>query len=77
MKKTYSTKDLAEAAAILTIGGDLEKIERTGDICWFLFKDYQKCRDWSELYFYGDLIVNAREFDQSLKRLKQMIFNKF
>jgi hypothetical protein len=70
----YKTRDLAEAAALLVSKQRLIQILRIGKICWFLFEDKEKCLHVSSEYFFGELIVNAREYYQAITRLKNRIF---
>lgn len=70
----YKTRDLAEAAALLVSQQRLIQIQRVGKICWFLFTDKEKCSQISNEYFFGSLLVNAREYQQAMARLKNRIF---
>lgn len=70
----YKTKDLAEATALITTGNSLVRIERDGKICFFIFENIKSCQDISNKYFFGELLVNARNFHESMVRLKNRIF---
>lgn len=72
--KTYTTKDLAEAAALVVSNLKLIHIERQGSICWFAFEDEEKSQEFSRQYFFDKLQVNAREYSEAMKRLKNLIF---
>lgn len=74
MKEEYKTRDLAEAGALIVEGQQLKRIERQGQICWFIFENKQKCEELSNKFFFGNLLVNAREFYETLARLKNRIF---
>lgn len=74
--KMYRTKDLGEAAMLITKKMPLAEMERQGYTCWFVFLDYDLCKDLSNQYFFGDLQLNAREFFEATLRLKNQIFNK-
>lgn len=74
MKQEYKTKDLAEATALITTGNVLIDIEREGNICFFIFNNKEKCIEISNKYFFGKLTVNARDFYESMVRLKNRIF---
>lgn len=78
MKKRidYSTKDLAEAAALMVLGQSLTEINREGDICWFVFEDERACQELSHKYFFDNLLVKARDYQEAMKRLKRMVFAK-
>lgn len=74
MKQEYKTKDLAEATALTTTGNNPTRIERDGKTCFFIFNNKEKCIDISNKYFFGKLTVNARDFYESMTRLKNRIF---
>jgi hypothetical protein len=65
----YSTRDLAESAALLISKQKLISYNWVGKICWFYFEDKEKCRELSNEYFFGELLVNAREFDFIRRKL--------
>ncbi len=71
----YKTKDLAEAAALITEGQQLDHIVREGRICWFIFNNKNQCESISYNFFFGGLLVNAREFYEMVNRLKNRIFS--
>ncbi len=70
----YKTRDLAEASALITKGQEIKRIEREGVICYFIFNDGETCKELSNKFFFGKLQVNAREFYESMNRLKNRIF---
>jgi len=74
--KLYKTKDLGEAAALIAKEAQLIEIERQGSVCWFVFQDITQCELLSNQYFFGELLVNAREFNDATVRLKSRIFNR-
>lgn len=72
----YKTKDLAEAGALIVKKQRLVEIERDGKTCWFIFGNKQECEKLSKQFFFGELIVNAREYYEVLNRLKNRIFSR-
>jgi len=72
----YSTKDLGEAAMLLCKGQTIERLERKGNICWFVYTDPKSCLVLSNHYYFGELTVNARSYFESVNRLKKLIFNR-
>ena len=72
----FKTRDLAESSALIIKGKILERMEREGRVCIFVFKDRKKCEEISNQYFFGELEVNAREFYETIIRLKNRIFAK-
>ena len=73
--ETYKTKDLGEAAALIVKRQRFIRIDWEGRICWFVFENKQECEGLSSDYFFGELLVNAREFQEAIKRLKHRIFS--
>jgi len=75
MKDDYKTKDLGEAAALIVKKQRFIRIDRDGRICWFVFENRQECERLSSDFFFGELLVNARELQEAIKRLKHRIFS--
>ena len=73
-KEIYRTKELSEAAALIVSKQRLIQIQRQGKICWFLFENAQKCQEISDEFFFGELMANAREYYETITRLKNRIF---
>ena len=74
MNDLYRTRDLSEAAALFINKQHLIKIERVRKICWFIFENKQECEQISHEFFFGELMVNAREYHQAMTHLKNRIF---
>lgn len=70
----YQTKDLAEAAMLLTMRRTLIDMRRDGNTCWFIFTDKKRCEELSRQFFFDTLLVNARDYYDSMSRLKNRIF---
>lgn len=70
----YKTKDLAESAALIATGHKLTRINREERICFFIFENGKECKDVSDKYFFGKLLVNARDFYEAMNLLKNRIF---
>lgn len=71
----YATKDLAEAAALMTRGIKVVDIERESSVCWFIFDDLELSKSLSQEFFFGELQVNARKYHESLSLLKKRIYS--
>ena len=76
MESLYKTRDLAEAAALIIKKLPLKGIERDHSTCWFVFENKAVCEEVSNLFFFGELLVNAREFHEAIGRLKNRIFSQ-
>lgn len=72
----YETKDLAEAAVLLTMRRELVDIKREGSTCWFVFADKKRCEELSKQFFFDTLLVDARTYFEAISRLKNRIFAK-
>ena len=70
----YKTKDLAESAALIVSKQHLIQIQRIGKICWFIFENKEECSKISQTYFFGNLLVSARDFHEAMTRLKNRMF---
>ena len=73
----YRIKDLAEAGALIVKKQQLVEIEREGKTCWFVFENKQECEKLSNQFFFGEFLVNARDYYETLNRLKNRIFSKY
>lgn len=72
----YKTKDLAESAALIIMKRKLLDIERKGNICFFVFENKNRCEEISRQFFFDTLLVNARDYYETITRLKNRIFAK-
>lgn len=75
MSDFYKTKDIGEAAALLTVGHRIREIQRTGKLVFFVFDNTPEVKSDSQEYFFGNLTAQARDFYANLKMLKHRIFN--
>lgn len=74
---TYQTRDLHEAAVLLTMKRPLVDIKREGgNTCWFVFDNKDRCQQISQQYFFDTLLVNARDLVEAQQILKNRIFSK-
>lgn len=72
----YKTKDLAEASFLLAKGKTLQRIEREGKICWFIFLNELECKQLTDLFWFGDSTVNGKSFYEAIQTLKNRIFSE-
>lgn len=71
----YKTKDLAEASTLIVKGQQLSTIEREGRVCWFVFINKKDCEELSNHYYFGEVLVNAKNFHEVMSTLKGRIFS--
>lgn len=72
--KTYQVRDLGESGALLTNGNKLVDIRKEGNVCWFVFEDFDECERLSKLFWFGEFKVNAKDYYDSITKLKSRIF---
>jgi hypothetical protein len=70
----YKTKDLGEAAALLCESSQLLRLEQDQNFSWFVFSNQNNCRNLSNHYWFGNLTVNARSYQEALRTLKDRLF---
>lgn len=72
----YSTKDLAESAFLYASCCKFMHSENNNGVVWFSFSDKNKCQQLADAFWRKEAMVNAREFYNSLRTLKDLIFNR-
>lgn len=70
----YRVRDLGEASVQLMDGHKLSGITKEGNICWFEFDDLDDCKRTSDLFWFGEFMVNAKSYYDAITRLKSRIF---
>ena len=70
----YKTKDIGEAAALYASGIKLLRLDREIDFYWFIFENNNTAAV-ADRYWSGELKVSAKEYDNSLKTLKNRLFS--
>ena len=76
MDRYNLTKDLGEASLLYAKHKRLTKVNKDSGIVWFLFDDKNGCEALSEAFWRREVDVNAREFVDAMRCLKDMIFNR-
>ena len=76
IKNSYRTKDLPEAALLYSSGKKLINSEKDNGKVWFIFSDRASCEELTNSFWRKEAIVNAKEFSDALRTLKDLIFNK-
>ena len=73
---TYRTKDLSEAAFLYASQARLIKSDSENGKIWFVFDDKGSCEQLSNSFWRKEAVVNAKEFADAFRTLKDIIFNK-
>ena len=76
MKKPYRTKDLFESAFLYASGKRLASVENDGKKCYFIFDNFISCKELADCFWRKEALVNAKEFADAFRTLKDIIFNK-
>ena len=71
----YRTKDLSEASLLYAKHKRLVKLNNDNGRIWFLFDDRAGCEGLSEAYWRKELDVNAREFVDAMRAMKDIVFS--
>lgn len=73
----YRTKDLGEVTMLVVKKQKLLRMEKESFTAWFVFENQETCTNLSDHFFYGeDVLVGAREYFETMNRLKNRIFAK-
>lgn len=72
-QKEFFTKDLNEAGAILASGIKLLRLDREANFYWFVFED-KSTQEVCNKFWSGELMLNAKQFSDALRSLKDRLF---
>lgn len=76
METPYRTKDLNEASFLYASGQKLIKLEEDDNRrCWFIFDNELTCQKLIDSYWRKEATVNAKEFADAFRSLKDRIFS--
>jgi len=70
----YLTRELGEAACLLTQGHRLHGIAWKDNFAYFRFGDPHTCEQNKHAYFFSGLQVDARSFYDNLRLLKRQLY---
>ena len=70
----HKTKDIYEASALLAYNLKLVKLELEHNFYWFVFENNDVSRKTADKYWRGDLSVNAKQYADSIRTLKDISF---
>ena len=73
---SFRSKDLAESAFLYASGAKLIKSDNENGKVWFIFADKSCCEKLTATYWSKQAVVNAKEFSDAIRTLKDIIFNK-
>jgi hypothetical protein len=70
----YLTKDLGEAAALISKGAKMLRLQQESSFFWFVFQDKPLCEKLSNEFWSGELQVSAKTYADSIRSLKDRLF---
>jgi hypothetical protein len=70
----YLVKDLGEASALLAKSAKLLRLQKENAFFWFVFSNKQLCEEIAEKYWFGELLINAKSYYESMRTLKDRLF---
>lgn len=73
MSSELFTKDLGEAAALLTAGARIIRLQKENTFFWFVFIE-SECREISNGYWSGELMLPAKLYSTNIRLLKDRLF---
>lgn len=76
MENYFSTRDISEAALLYSCGKKLIQLKKDAERFWFIFEDKSACQKLIDAYWRKEAIVDAKTFADSLRSLKDLIFNR-
>mgnify|MGYP001606342693 CR=1 len=71
----FLTKDLSLASLCYAKGALFAGIDRDDRTCWFIFENKQLCETLQQQFFAKSIDVNAKEYSDALRTLKNLIFS--
>lgn len=74
MSDHFLTKDLQLAGLLYAKGVGFVGVNRNGKLCWFVFENHQQCEKLQQQYFAKSVDVNAKEYADAIRTLKDLVF---
>ena len=74
MDNAHRTKDLYEASFLYAAGCKLIRLLDDHGRFWFVFEGEELCRQLTDSYWRKEATINAKEFADSIRTLKDRIF---
>jgi len=72
----YRTKDLAVASFLYAFNKKLNQLKNDNGKYWFIFEDRLSCEKLVNTFWRKEAMVNAKDYADSIRTLKDMIFNR-
>jgi len=75
-QNVYATKDIFEGAYLHSQRITLLKLEPDTHYFWFIFNNKKACENLSTAYWAGSASGNIKDFVNSYKTLKDLVFSR-
>lgn len=75
-KKHYETKDLYEGSFLLAYQQKLLGLKKENKYYWFIFQNRIACEKLSSGYWAGTVQVNAKNYSDAIRTLKDRLFSQ-
>jgi hypothetical protein len=72
----YETKDQWTASVLYATGQEMAGKDWLGNVCYFHFKDKERCEAIVNDFYAGKIILDARVLINALKTVKNIIYSK-
>src|SRR3989304_10191827 len=72
----FITKDLGLSGALHSKGVKLVRVDRQGKLCFFVFENRSFCESLQQPFYAKTLDVDALEYTNSLRVLKDLVFSR-
>lgn len=73
-KNLYRTKELYFASVLYALDIKMTDFIRDGRVCWFEFEKKAECEEVYKKFIAKDLQINAKKYEESIRTLKDLIF---
>lgn len=74
MNKHFLTKDLQLAGLLYAKNVPFVGVNRNGKLCWFVFENHELCEKLQQQYFAKTVDVNAKDYADAIRTLKDLVF---
>lgn len=74
MSDQFLTKDLHLAALLYAKAVPFVTVNRSGKLCWFVFENKKLCLQLQQEFFAKLVEVNAKDYADALRTLKDLVF---
>ena len=74
MSDHFLTKDLQLAGLLYAKSAGFIGVNRNGRLCWFVFENHPLCEKLQQQFFAKSVEVNAKDYADAIRTLKDLVF---